>query len=176
MNPLHWPLRVTEMEKACMCRAGVCGQWCPQDVLPPAAHRRIDPVDSWAVPHAVPWPPVAPETLQTHGQCPTLRPARPWPQRPCRLMGTAPRCAPPVCGPRDPVDSQAVHHAASLPPVVLLLPLLPPADHFEQRALVGWCVLVGGPADVLEVLDYAIPILRLRTERLLGPFWGCSGI
>lgn len=135
-----------------------------------------DPADSQAVPHTVPCLPVAPETLQTHGQCPTLRPARPWPQRPHRLMGTAPCCAPPVCGPRDPVDSQAVHHAASLPPVVLLLPLLPPADHFEQRALVGWCVPVGGPADVLEVLDYAIPILRLRTERLLGPFWGCSGI
>lgn len=78
---------------------------------------------------------------------------------------------PPPCGPGDASlgqYSQAVDHGASLPPVVLLLPLLQPPDHFEQRALGGGRVPVGRPANVLEVLDYTIPILRLRTERLLG--------
>lgn len=76
-----------------------------------------------------------------------------------------------------PSYSQAVDHSASLPPIVLLLPLLQPSDHFEQRALGGGCVPVGRPANVLEVLDYTIAILWLRRERLLGLFcWGCLGI
>lgn len=75
-----------------------------------------------------------------------------------------------------PQYSQAVDYGASLPPVVLLLPLLQPPNHFEQRALGGGRVPVGGPADVLEVLDDTIPILRLRTESLLGLlYWGRSG-
>lgn len=78
-------------------------------------------------------------------------------------------------GDPSPSYSQAVDHSASLPPVVLLLPLLQPPDHLEQRALGGGCVPVGGPADVLEVLDYAVPVLGLRTERLSGVVcWGCS--
>lgn len=82
----------------------------------------------------------------------------------------------PVALETPPWYSQAVDHSASLPPVILLLPLLQPSDHFEQRALGGGCVPVGGPANVLEVLDYTIPILWLRTERLLGLFcWGCLG-
>ena len=85
---------------------------------------------------------------------------------------------PPPCCPGDPPSySQAVDHSASLPPIVLLLPLLQPSDHFEQRALGGGRVPVGRPANVLEVLDYTIPILWLRTERLLGLFcWGCLGM
>lgn len=62
-------------------------------------------------------------------------------------------------------------HSAPLPPIILLLPLLQPPDHFEQRALGGGCVPVGRPADVLQVLDYPVPILRLRTERPSGLFF-----
>lgn len=89
-----------------------------------------------------------------------------WPASP------RPSYHPPPCGSGDASTvqySQAVDHRASLPPIVLLLPLLQPPDHFEQRALGGGRVPVGGPADVLEVLDYAVPVLRLWTERLLGP-------
>lgn len=90
---------------------------------------------------------------------------------------------PPPRGPEAPPQySQAVDHSAPLPPVVLLLPLLQAPDHFEQRALGGGRVPVGGPADVLEMLDYAVPVLRLRTGRLLVLFpqmpWGlqhCRG-
>lgn len=85
---------------------------------------------------------------------------------------------PPPCGPGTPPSySQAVDHGASLSTIILLLPLLQPADHFEQGALGGGRVPVGGPADVLEVLDDAVPILRLRTERASGPFsWGSWGV
>lgn len=87
-------------------------------------------------------------------------------QTPCHHHPAAPEA--------PPRYSQAVDHGAALPPVILLLPLLQPADHFEQRALGGGRVAVGRPANVLEVLDYAVPILRLKAEKLLGLcFWGC---
>lgn len=86
------------------------------------------------------------------------------------LLPTAPLLRRP-----SPSHSQAVDHSASLPPVALLLPLLQPSDHLEQRALGGGRVPVGGPADVLEVLDYTVPVLGLRTERLSGVVcWGCG--
>lgn len=73
--------------------------------------------------------------------------------------------------------SQAVDHGASLSPIILLLPLLQPSDHFEQRALGRGCVPVCRPADVLEVLDNTITILWLRTKHCLGLFCsGCLGI
>ena len=81
----------------------------------------------------------------------------------------------PVPWRRSPSYSQAVDHSASLPPITLLLPLLQPPDHLEQRALGGGRVPVGGPADVLEVLDYTVPVLGLRADRLSGEVcWGCS--
>lgn len=81
----------------------------------------------------------------------------------------------PVPWRRSPSYSQAVDHSASLPPITLFLPLLQPPDHLEQRALGGGRVPVGGPADVLEVLDYTVPVLGLRADRLSGEVcWGCS--
>lgn len=53
-------------------------------------------------------------------------------------------------------------HSAAVSPIVLLLPLLQPPDHLQQRAL-GWRgVPVRWPADVLQVLNYAIAILGLK--------------
>lgn len=51
---------------------------------------------------------------------------------------------------------------SSLSPIVLLLPLLQPSDHFEQRALGRGCVPVCRPANILEVLDDTVTILWLR--------------
>lgn len=56
---------------------------------------------------------------------------------------------------------QAVDHGASLPAVILLLPFVHLVNQFEEGALGDGCVPVHRPAQELELLHHAVPVLRL---------------
>ena len=59
------------------------------------------------------------------------------------------------------VSLQAVDHGASLPAVVLLLPFVHLVNQFEEGALGDRCVPVHRPAQELELLHHAVPVLWL---------------
>lgn len=57
---------------------------------------------------------------------------------------------------------QAVDHGAALPAVILLLPFVHLVDELEEGALGHGRVPVHGPAQELELLHHAVPVLRLH--------------
>lgn len=61
------------------------------------------------------------------------------------------------------VYSQAVHDRASLPAVVLLLPLVHLADELQEGALGHRRVPVHRPAQELELLHHPVPVLGLQS-------------
>lgn len=63
---------------------------------------------------------------------------------------------------------QTVYDGASLPSVIFLLPLVHLADELEEGALGDGGVPVHGPAQELELLHHAVPVLRLDRET-----WTC---
>lgn len=65
-----------------------------------------------------------------------------------------------VCGVRWLVV-QAVDDGASLPSVVLLLPLVHLVDELQEGALGYGCIAVHGPAQELELLHHPVAVLRL---------------
>ena len=60
---------------------------------------------------------------------------------------------------------QAVHHGPPFPPVVLVLPLVHLVDELQKGALVYGRVTVHRPAEELELLHQAVPVLRLGGDR-----------
>ena len=58
---------------------------------------------------------------------------------------------------------QTVHHSPALPSIVFLLPLVHLADELEEGALRHGRVPVRGPAQELELLHHAVPVLRLQS-------------
>lgn len=63
---------------------------------------------------------------------------------------------------------QAVDHSASLAPVVLFLPLVHLSDQLEEGAFGHGRVSVHGPAQELELLHHAVPVLRLEDTETTG--------
>ena len=81
----------------------------------------------------------------------------------CRVSGCVFRCV--GC---PGVLLQAVHHGASLSSIVLLLPLVHLPDELEEGALGDGRVSVHGPAQELELLHHAVPILGLVRDDKRG--------
>lgn len=59
---------------------------------------------------------------------------------------------------------QAVDDGASLPSVVLLLPLVHLVDKLQEGALGDGRIAVHGPAQELELLHHPVAVLRLGTQ------------
>ena len=63
---------------------------------------------------------------------------------------------------------QAVDHGASLPSVILFLPFVHLVDEFEEGALGDGRVAVHRPAQELELLHHAVPVLWLEDTGMTG--------